>query len=129
MFKKNDIKEEYEKLELKYEILLDEYNTLLNEVNHLKSARKNLLNNYDIQVKERINEQSTLAEDDALYSEVVEYALNTRQISASLIQRKYSIGYNRAARIMDALEEKGLVGPANGSKPREVILSKEDKYV
>ena len=129
MFKKNDIKEEYEKLELKYEILLDEYNTLLNEVNHLKSARKNLLNNYDIQVKERINEQSTLAEDDALYSEVVEYALNTRQISASLIQRKFSIGYNRAARIMDALEEKGLVGPANGSKPREVILSKEDKYV
>lgn len=126
MFKKTITKEEQEKLELKYEILLDEYNALLNEVNHLKATRKNLINNQDAQVKERINEPATLAEDDPLYPEVIEYALSTGQISASLIQRKFSIGYNRAARIMDNLEEKGFVGPANGSKPRDVILNKED---
>ena len=44
------------------------------------------------------------------------------QISASLIQRKYSIGYNRAARIIDSFEERGIVGPAKGSKPREVLM-------
>lgn len=126
MFKKNITKEDFEKLELKYEILLDEYNTLLDEVNYLKATRKKLSNNQEVQVKEKTFEPSTLAEDDPLYPEVIEYALSTGQISASLIQRKFSIGYNRAARIMDDLEEKGFVGPANGAKPREVILSKEN---
>ena len=49
------------------------------------------------------------------------------QISASLIQRKYSIGYNRAARIMDIFEERGIVGPAKGSKPRDVLVKYEDQ--
>ena len=48
------------------------------------------------------------------------------QISASLIQRKYSIGYNRAARIMDLFEERGIVGPAKGSKPRDVLVKYGD---
>ena len=48
------------------------------------------------------------------------------QISASLIQRKYSIGYNRAARIMDMFEERGIVGPAKGSKPRDVLVKLEE---
>lgn len=122
MFKKKDL----EKLELKYEILLDEYNALLDEVNHLKATRKKLVNNQDVQVKEKTFEPSTSAEEDPLYPEVIEYAISMGQISASLIQRKFSIGYNRAARIMDDLEEKGFVGPINGSKPREVILSKEE---
>ena len=47
------------------------------------------------------------------------------KISASLIQRKYRIGYNRAARIVDLLEERGIIGPQNGSKPREVLARKE----
>lgn len=47
------------------------------------------------------------------------------KISASLIQRKYRIGYNRAARIVDLLEERGIIGPQNGSKPREVLIKKE----
>ena len=58
---------------------------------------------------------------DVLYDEVLNYAIRMGQISASLIQRKYSIGYNRAARIMDMFEEKGIVGPAKGSKPRDVL--------
>ena len=64
--------------------------------------------------------------EDPLYNEIVDYVIQAGKISASLIQRKFSIGYNRAARIMDDLEEKGFVGPANGAKPREVILGKEN---
>lgn len=122
MFKKNITQEDLKKLELKYEVLLDEYNALLNEVNHLKATKKNLINNKE--TSKEISEPTTLAEDDPLYPEVIEYAISTGQISASLIQRRFSIGYNRAARIMDDLEEKGFVGPSNGSKPREVILRK-----
>ena len=63
---------------------------------------------------------------DVLYDEILEYAVRMGQISASLIQRKYSIGYNRAARIIDLFEERGIVGPAKGSKPREVLVKLED---
>ena len=63
--------------------------------------------------------------DDPLYNEIVDFAINTGKISASLIQRKYRLGYNRAARIIDLLEERGIIGPPNGSKPREVLMKKE----
>jgi len=63
---------------------------------------------------------------DVLYDEILNYAIRMGQISASLIQRKYSIGYNRAARIMDMFEEKGIVGPAKGSKPRDVLVKLEN---
>lgn len=63
--------------------------------------------------------------DDPLYNEIVDFAINTGKISASLVQRKYRLGYNRAARIIDLLEERGIIGPPNGSKPREVLQKKE----
>lgn len=63
--------------------------------------------------------------DDPLYNDIVEFAIEFGKISASLIQRKYRIGYNRAARIVDLLEERGIIGPQNGSKPREVLVKKE----
>ena len=63
--------------------------------------------------------------EDPLYNEIVDFAINTGKISASLIQRKYRLGYNRAARIIDLLEERGIIGPPNGSKPREVLQKKE----
>ncbi len=65
--------------------------------------------------------------DDPLYGEIADFAIETGKISASLIQRKYRLGYNRAARIVDLLEERGVVGPQNGSKPREVLIKKEEK--
>lgn len=65
-------------------------------------------------------------EDDPLYNEIVEFAVKTGKISASLIQRKYRFGYNRAARVIDILESRGIVGPANGSKPREVLVKLEE---
>ena len=63
--------------------------------------------------------------DDPLYNDIVDFAMEFGKISASLIQRKYRIGYNRAARIVDLLEERGIIGPQNGSKPREVLVKKE----
>lgn len=60
--------------------------------------------------------------DDPMYQEVVEFAVQTGKISASLIQRRFRFGYNRAARIVDLLEERGIIGPQNGSKPREVLI-------
>lgn len=64
--------------------------------------------------------------DDPIYGEVVDFALATGKISASLIQRKFRLGYNRAARIIDLLEERGIIGPQNGSKPREVLVKLPD---
>ena len=60
--------------------------------------------------------------DDPLYNEIVEFVVSTQKASASLLQRKFKLGYNRAARIIDLLEERGIIGPANGSKPREVLV-------
>lgn len=66
--------------------------------------------------------------DDPLYNDIVDFAMEFGKISASLIQRKYRIGYNRAARIVDLLEERGIIGPPNGSKPREVLVKKESNF-
>lgn len=60
--------------------------------------------------------------EEPMYNEVVEFAIENGKISASLIQRKFRFGYNRAARVMDLLEDRGIVGPQNGSKPREVLV-------
>lgn len=65
--------------------------------------------------------------EDPLYNEIVEFAINTGKISASLLQRRFRLGYNRAARCIDLLEERGIIGPANGSKPREVLVKLEPK--
>ena len=65
--------------------------------------------------------------EDPLYNEIVEFAVATGKVSASLLQRKFRLGYNRAARVVDLLEERGIVGPANGSKPREVLVKIENK--
>ncbi len=64
--------------------------------------------------------------DDPMYQEVVEFAIQTGKISASLLQRRFRFGYNRAARIVDLLEERGIIGPQNGSKPREVLVKLEN---
>ncbi len=60
--------------------------------------------------------------DDPLYNEIVEFVVETQKASASLLQRRFKLGYNRAARIIDLLEERGIIGPTRGSKPREVLI-------
>lgn len=64
--------------------------------------------------------------DDPLYNEIVEFVIETQKASASLLQRRFKLGYNRAARIVDLLEERGIIGPPNGSKPREVLVKLDD---
>lgn len=66
--------------------------------------------------------------EEPLYNEIVEFVIEQGKASASLLQRRFRLGYNRAARCIDLLEERGIVGPQNGSKPREVLVksSSED---
>ncbi|MDO4197782.1 MAG: DNA translocase FtsK [Erysipelotrichaceae bacterium] len=64
---------------------------------------------------------------DSLYDEVVEFVRDQQRASTSLLQRRFGIGYNRAARLIDTLEDRGIIGPANGSKPREVYIKEEDE--
>ena len=59
---------------------------------------------------------------DPMFEQVARLVVQTQQGSTSMIQRKLSIGYNRAGRIMDQLEECGIVGPYNGGQPREIVF-------
>lgn len=63
--------------------------------------------------------------EDPLYEEVKEYVIEAQKASTSLLQRRFGIGYNRAARMIDILEQSGIIGPAQGSKPREVLIKNE----
>ena len=67
------------------------------------------------------------ATEEPLYNEIVEFVVTQGKASASLLQRKFRLGYNRAARAIDLLEERGIVGPQNGSKPREVLVKLGNK--
>ncbi len=61
-------------------------------------------------------------DEDPLYNDIVQFVIESQKASASLLQRRFKLGYNRAARLVDLLEERGIIGPANGSKPREVLV-------
>ena len=66
---------------------------------------------------------------DSLFEEAVKIVCQYDRASASLLQRRLSIGYARAARILDQLEEEGIVGPGEGSKPRDVLIHNPDEYL
>lgn len=63
---------------------------------------------------------------DSFFEEVARFVVKSQTASTSMIQRKFSIGYNRAGRIMDQMEREGIVGPADGSKPRLVLVDNLD---
>ena len=65
-------------------------------------------------------------EEDDKYQEAFQVVMKGRKASASLLQRRLKVGYARAARLLDLLEENGVIGPVNGSKPREVYLTKSE---
>lgn len=90
---------------------------------------------YDEDVLEKIENGKTVnisgndddpGDSDELLPRAIEIAVDTGKISASYLQRRLKIGFSRAARIVDQMEERGWIGPQDGSKPREVLLSKED---
>ena len=82
--------------------------------------------------KEEVNEEDlgegTISDGDNLYDEIVDFVIKQQKASASLLQRKFKIGYNKAATMIDKLEEDGIIGPATGnSKPREVLVQYSEK--
>jgi S-DNA-T family DNA segregation ATPase FtsK/SpoIIIE len=83
---------------------------------------------YELDIlKPREDEEGEASGDDEpadeLYDAAVRIVAETRRCSTSWLQRKLEIGYNRAARIVEMMEKQGVVGPANGAKDREVLLS------
>lgn len=70
-------------------------------------------------------EESDGGDVDSLFEEAKEIVINSGKASTSYLQRRLSIGYGRAARMIDMLEDAGIIGPANGAKPREIMVSKE----
>lgn len=69
--------------------------------------------------------ETTAEVEDDLYEEALQLVVDMQTASVSMLQRRFRIGYTRAARLIDAMEERGVVGPYEGSKPRDVLLSKE----
>ncbi|HKK82835.1 MAG TPA: DNA translocase FtsK 4TM domain-containing protein [Atribacterota bacterium] len=65
-------------------------------------------------------------EEDELFEDAVDTIINNNQASISILQRKLRIGYTRAARLIDIMEKKGMVGPYDGRSPRKILLSKDD---
>lgn len=74
------------------------------------------------------NESVITNEGDELLEEAIKIVVQYQQASTSFIQRKLRVGFNRASRIMDELEERGVISEKDGSKPRQVLIEKEDIY-
>jgi S-DNA-T family DNA segregation ATPase FtsK/SpoIIIE len=72
--------------------------------------------------EEASGEDGDLGDDEELYAQALDVLKSSKRASTSMLQRRLRIGYNRAARIMELMEEKGVVGPENGSSPREILV-------
>lgn len=103
-------------------------------VEFLKASQKV---NYDKNIMDQISKDTKSNGDkesqedsdyDSLFEEALELVIEKEKASASMIQRRFRVGYNRAARIIDQLHEAGYIGPEEGSKPRRVNLTMEDYY-
>ena len=86
--------------------------------------------NYDENIIEKINDHSTGNEEssgdnDELLNQAIDMVVDAGQASVSLVQRKFKVGYSRAARIIDQMEARNIVGRFEGSKPRQVLISKQ----
>ncbi|PYZ99112.1 hypothetical protein CR205_00755 [Alteribacter lacisalsi] len=76
--------------------------------------------------KEELSARETEEADDPLFEEVCRFIVDQGAASTSLIQRRFRMGFNRAARMIDLLEDRGVISPAKGSKPRDVYLTKDE---
>ncbi len=95
----------------------DEIETI---VSYIKN--QNLDVSYNDEVVEKKVVVSTNDFDDDLYEDAVKLVIANESASASMLQRKFRIGYNRAGRLIDMMEDAGIIGPPQGSKPREVLM-------
>lgn len=99
-----------------------------NIVNFIK---KQSLTDYDKEIIDKITTDALQSgteseETDAFFDKAVDLVIQKQKASTSMLQRQFRIGYNRAARLMESLESQGIVGPEEGSKPRKVLLTKEE---
>ena len=92
----------------KYNVNFDE------EFLNLEEEKKEEINN--LMISEDTNN------DDSLYEDVKDFVIRNQRASTSLLQRYFTLGYARAARMMDRLEAEGVISGANGAKPREVLM-------
>lgn len=86
-----------------------------------------LMDDEEMHATSMVDPKEKDATEEPLYNEIVEFVVTSGKASASLLQRRFRLGYNRAARAIDLLEERGIIGPSNGSKPREVLVKLEQK--
>ena len=99
-----------------------------NLVNHCIGQQKAKYNEEMIP-QEIENMESSKDYEDELYKEAVDLIVQHGSASVSMLQRRFRIGYTRAARLIDAMEANGVVGPYEGSKPREVLVTKEESNI
>ena len=77
---------------------------------------------------ENADKKSSKEPQDELTEDAIAFIFKSKQASVSMLQRRFRIGYNRAARIIDEIEEKGIIGPSDGSRPRQLLISEEEYY-
>jgi S-DNA-T family DNA segregation ATPase FtsK/SpoIIIE len=108
----------------------------------VKFIKENNKSYYDAAINDGINSEKETRSDDAcsgnksdekpsldeLFAEAVELVLKKGSVSIQLLQRRFSIGFSRATRIMDKMEEMGIIGKGDGAKSRSVLMSKEEFY-
>ena len=94
-------------------------------VEHVKQQQKP---NYIFQQEELLQELKVQEEEDDLFYEACEFVVEQNTASTSSLQRKFRIGYNRAARLIDMMEANGIITGANGSKPRDVLISERELH-
>ncbi len=101
-----------EQVKLKYDVEFKD------EFLNLEDDKKEVINN--------LNEVGDNNGDDDLYNDIKTFVIHNQRASTSLLQRYFSLGYARAARMMDRLEEDGIVSASNGIKPREILVKEDD---
>ena len=89
---------------------------------HFDAEMEELIDTSDNKADENVS-----AEDEELVRKCIDIMRQEQRASTSLFQRRLRLGYTRAARIVDILEERGIVGPENGAKPRDILVNLDDK--
>lgn len=98
-------------------------------IQFVKSQVEDSANAYNEEILTRIERTGTSSqaeETDDLLPEAIDLVVRSGQASVSMLQRRFRIGYNRAARIVDMMEARGIIGPQDGSRPRQVLMTEEE---
>src|SRR5699024_264711 len=88
-------------------------------------ARKVASPHYLFEQESLLKEMTMMEEEDELMQDAIDFVLNQNSASTSMLQRHFKIGYNRAARLIDTLEQKGIISGKNERKPRDILVTKQ----